>query len=115
MKHPDEEVRQIMCEGEDSIERLSVGEVVYYTFHRHGSVGEDAEFEIENDEVLSHESSETEYIHIEKMKKPEWTGGDAERGKWFFKALRPGSTKLTVRILFRFEVESECTVKIVVE
>jgi hypothetical protein len=115
MKHPDEEIRQITCEGEDSIERLSVGEVVYCAFNRHGSVGEDAEFEIENDEVLSHESSETEYIHIEKMKKPEWTGGNAERGKWFFKAMRSGSTKLTVRILFRFEVESECTVKIVVE
>ncbi len=115
MNAPEEGIRQIKCEGEDSVERLSVGEIVYYAFSRHGSVGEDAEFEIENDEVLSHERSETEYIHIEKMKKPEWTGGDAERGKWFFKACRPGTTRLTVRILFRFEVESECTVKIVVE
>jgi len=112
---PPEEFREIKCEDEDSVERLSVGEVVWYAFSRHGSVGEDAEFEIENDEVLGHERTETEYIHIEKMKKPEWTGGDAERGKWYFRALRPGSTKLTVRILFRFEVESECTVKIVVE
>ena len=115
MKPENDEIRKISCEGEDSIERLTVGERVYYSFHRHGSVGEDAEFEIDNEEVLSHESSETEYIHIEKMKKPEWTGGDAERGKWFFKALRPGTARLTVRILFRFEVESECTVKIVVE
>ena len=112
---PPEEIREIKCDDEDSVERLSVGEVVWYAFSRHGSVGEDAEFEIENDEVLGHERTKTEYIHIEKMKKPEWTGGDAERGKWYFKALRPGSTKLTVRILFRFEVESECTVKIVVE
>ncbi|MFW9982625.1 MAG: hypothetical protein ACFFE3_12010 [Candidatus Thorarchaeota archaeon] len=112
---PPEDIRQIKCEGEDSIERLSVGEVVYYAFHRHGSVGEDAEFEIDNEEVITHERTETEYIHIEKMKKPEWTSGDAERGMWIFKALRPGSTRLTVRILFRFEVESECTVKIVVE
>ncbi|MHA1951990.1 MAG: hypothetical protein ACXAAO_12710 [Candidatus Thorarchaeota archaeon] len=115
MDAPEEDIRQIKCETEDSIERLSVGEVVYYAFSRHGSVGVDAEFEIENDEVLSHERSETEYIHIEKMKKPEWTGGDAERGKWFFKACRPGTSRLTVRKLFRFEVESECTVKIVVE
>ncbi len=112
---PPKDIRQIECEGEDSIERLSVGEVVYYAFHRHGSVGEDAEFEIDNEEVITHERTETEYIHIEKMKKPEWTSGDAERGMWIFKALRPGSTRLTVRILFRFEVESECTVKIVVE
>ncbi len=115
MESSEEEFREIKCEGDDSVERLSVDEVVYYAFHRHGSVGEDAEFEIENDEVISHERTETEYIHIEKMKKPEWTGGDAERGKWFFKALRPGSTKLTVRVMFRFEVESECTIKIVVE
>ena len=112
---PSEELREIKCGGEESVERLSVGEVVWYSFSRHGSVGEDAEFEIENEEVMAHERTETEYIHIEKMKKPEWTGGDAERGKWFFKALRPGSTRLTVRILFRFEVESECKVKIVVE
>ena len=115
MKPENDEIRQIRCEGVDSVERLSVGEMVFYSFHRHGSVGEDAEFEIDNDEVLSHESSETEYIHLDKMKKPEWTGGDAEKGKWFFKALRPGTARLTVRILFRFEVESECTVKIVVE
>ena len=115
MKPENEEIREIRCEDENSVERLSVGETVYYKFHRHGSVGEDAEFEIEKEEVLSHESSETEYIHIEKMKKPEWTGGDAERGKWFFKALRPGTARLSVRVLFRFEVESECTVKIVVE
>ncbi|MFW9793699.1 MAG: hypothetical protein ACFFEE_05335 [Candidatus Thorarchaeota archaeon] len=115
MSPPEKEMREIKCEGEDSVERLSVDEVVYYAFHRHGSVGEDAEFEIENDEVIAHERTETEYIHIGKMKKPEWTGGDAERGWWFFKALRPGSTRLTVRILFRFEVENECTIKIVVE
>ncbi|MHA2145549.1 MAG: hypothetical protein ACXAB0_08855 [Candidatus Thorarchaeota archaeon] len=52
MKAPEKEIRQIKCEGEDSVERLSVGEDVYYAFSRHGSVGEDAEFEIENDEVL---------------------------------------------------------------
>ena len=115
MKAPEEGIRQIKCEEEGSVERLSVGDVVYYAFSRHDSVGEDAEFEIENNEVLSHERSETEYIHIEKMKKPEWTGGDAERGKWFFKACRSGTSRLTVRKLFRFEVESECTVKIVVE
>lgn len=115
MKPPEEETREIKCEGKDSVERLSVGEVVYFAFHRHGSVGEDAEFEIDNGEVLSHEGSETEYINIEKMKKPEWTSGDAERGKWFFRAIRPGTARLTVRTLLRFKTESECTVKMVVE
>ena len=115
VKPESEEIRRVKCRGDDSITSFNVGEDFCYKFHRHGSVGEDAKFEIGNAGIISHERTETEYIHIEKMKKPEWTGGDAERGKWFFKALRPGSTRLSVRILFRFEVESECTVKIVVE
>lgn len=49
------------------------------------------------------------------MKKPGWTGGDAERGKWFFKALKAGGTTLKINILFRFEVESTCTITIVVK
>jgi hypothetical protein len=49
------------------------------------------------------------------MKKPGWTGGDAERGMWFFKAVKVGKTTLTIEELFRFEVESRCTINIIVE
>ncbi len=115
MKPPSDEPRKIECSGDESSVNLTVDEIVWYGFHRHGSVGEDAEFVIEDSSVLEHERTETEYLHPENMKKPGWTGGDAERGKWFFRAIKPGKTKLTVRILFRFEVESECTMNIVVE
>jgi hypothetical protein len=94
---------------------LTVGEVVWYEFHRHGSVGEDAEFEIEDESILIHERTETKYLHPENLKKPGWTGGDAEKGKWFFKGVQQGKTKLTIRILFRYDVESECTMTIFVE
>ena len=109
MKPEEDEVRQIACNKAYCEFTIQVGERFFYQFHRHGSVGEDAEFEIDDDTVIYHENTETEYLHPEHMKKPGWTGGDAERGKWFFRALRPGKATLTIRILFRFEVEEEKT------
>jgi len=115
MKPPEEEIQRVECKGEESSTTLTIGDTVYYEFHRHGSVGEDAEFEIEDDNILIHERTESEYLYPENLKKPGWTGGDAERGKWFFRAVKQGRTKLTIRILFRFEIESECTMTIIVE
>lgn len=110
MKSEDDEVKQIACSNAYCEYTIQVGERFFIQFHRHGSVGEDAEFEIDDDTVIYNEKTETEYLHPENLKKPGWTGGDAERGKWFFRALRPGKTTLTVRILFRFEIEEEKTI-----
>lgn len=115
MKPPQDEITKVECNAEDAVLKLSVGDEFYYQFHRHGSVGEDAEFEIEDDSIVVHTKTETEYLHPENMKKPGWTGGDAEKGKWFFKALKAGGTTLKINILFRFEIESTCTLTIVVE
>jgi hypothetical protein len=115
MKPPEDDIIKVECKGEDTLLKLSVGDEFYYQFHRHGSVGEDAEFTIEDESIIIHTDTKTEYIHPEHMKKPGWTGGDAEKGKWFFKALKTGGTTLTVNILFRFEVESTCTITIIVE
>ncbi len=93
---------------------LRVGEEFFYQFHRHGSVGEDEEFELSDHSIIRHERTEAEYIHPENMK-PGWTGGDAERGQWFFVAAKPGKVTLVIRTLFRFEVEGECAIHIVVE
>ncbi len=110
MKPEKDEPFRIECKETGPIE-VKVDDVFYYGFHRHGSVGEDAEFEIGDKTIISHESTEAEYLHPERMK-PGWTGGDAERCKWLFKALKPGTTTIIVRVLFRFEVESECTMQI---
>jgi len=114
VKPESEEIRRVKCRGDDSITSLSVGEEFRYKFHRHGSVGEDATFEIGNTRIISHERTETVYLHPEKMK-PGMTGGDAERGMWFFKAIAPGATTLTIFVMFRGEVESRCVVKLEVE
>ncbi|MGQ4912218.1 MAG: hypothetical protein ACP6KW_08635 [Candidatus Thorarchaeota archaeon] len=112
---PPQEPRRVEWKGKTDQLRLSLGEEFYLQFHRHGSVGEDAEFSIGNENVIVHERTETEYLHPEHMKDPAWTGGDAERGRWFFRAQGRGSTTLTIRILFRFEVEEEHTLNITVE
>ena len=104
--------RRVEC-GEQPV-NLRVGEEFFYQFHRHGSVGEDAEFEITDTSVIRHDKTETEYLHPERMK-PGWTGGDAESGQWFFTAIRPGNATLIVRTLFRFKVEDECQVHFIVE
>jgi hypothetical protein len=109
LKPPQEEPRRIGCtEGSEPV-NLSLGEEFYVQFHRHGSVGEDAEFEIEDESVVTYLVTETEYLHPERLK-PGWTGGDAERGRWFFRACGRGETALVIRTLFRFEVESTCTI-----
>ncbi len=115
MKPPKDEIPRVECKGEDTVLKISVGDEFYYQFHRHGSVGEDAEFSIEDDSIITHTGTEAKYLHPEHMKKPGWTGGDAERGKWFFKALKAGGTTLKINILFRFKVESTCTITIIVK
>ncbi|TFG34103.1 hypothetical protein EU527_04865 [Candidatus Thorarchaeota archaeon] len=115
MKPPKDEVQRVECSGERSSVTLAVEEEFYYQFHRHGSVGEDAEYIIGDESIISYLRTEAEYLHPEHMKKPGWTGGDAERVKWFFKALKKGTTTLTINILFRFDVESSCVLTIIVE
>jgi hypothetical protein len=107
-------VEEIDWKVESTTVELNEGNRFSFKFHRHGSVGEDAEFEIDDTAIITHEKTETEYLHPERMK-PGWTGGDAERGQWFFRALKSGVTSITVSVLFRFDVESEHKVKFVVK
>ena len=115
MKPPEEDLRRVECSGESSSIELSVGEEFYYQFHRHGSVGEDAEYILGDATIVTYLRTEAEYLHPEHMKKQGWTGGDAERVKWFFKALKEGATTLTINILFRFDIESTCVLNITVK
>ena len=115
MKPNENSVKMIECPKDGHVVRLSLDEEVSFEFFRHGSVGENMEFEIGDESVLKHLRTETEYLHPEKMKYPGWTGGDAERGKWFFKTVGTGKTSLTVSKIFRGTLESKCTVEIVVE
>ncbi len=113
MKPPKEESIEVSWKIEDPSVTVSVGTTFYFNFHRHGSVGEDRTFEIEDENIVEHIETDVHYKHPERMK-PGWTGGDAELGKWFFKAIRPGKTEITVTKLFRFEVEDTYDVQVTV-
>jgi hypothetical protein len=115
LKPPSKEPIEIDWKVPNQNITLGIGDCVMCRFHRHGSVGEDAEFEIGSTDIIVHDDTHTEYVHPEHMKKPEWTGGDAERGQWIFRAIGIGKTTLTIRVLFRFDVESEHQVSIVVK
>ncbi|MFW9788285.1 MAG: hypothetical protein ACFFE2_10545 [Candidatus Thorarchaeota archaeon] len=113
---PDEkEVKRIECQSDGDVMTLGKDELVSYRFFRHGSVGENMEFEIGDESILKYLRTETEYIHPEKMKYHDWTGGDAEKGLWFFQTVGTGKTTLAVSKVFRGTLESKCTLHIVVK
>lgn len=115
MKPDEKEAKRIECQKDGDVVKLGKDELVSFEFYRHGSVGENMEFEIGNESILKHLRTETEYLHPEKMKYPGWTGGDAEKGTWYFETVGTGATTLAVSKIFRGTLESKCTVKIVVE
>jgi hypothetical protein len=115
MKSDEKATKRIECRKDGDVVKLAVNELVSFQFFRHGSVGENMEFELGDESILKHLSTETQYLHPEKMKYPGWTGGDAEKGTWFFETVGTGTTTLTVSKIFRGTLESKCTVKIVVE
>lgn len=115
MNPEERKVKRIECSREEEVVNLSKDELVSFEFFRHGSVGENMEFEIGDESILRHLRTETEYLHPEKMKYHDWTGGDAERGIWFFETVGTGKTTLTVSKIFRGTLESKCTLDIVVE
>jgi hypothetical protein len=114
MKPPSGDILDVEWKGESPVVTIGIDEAFRCRFHRHGSVGEDAEFEILDTSVLIHENTETEYLYPERMK-PGWTGGDAQTGYWYFRGIRPGKTRLIIRVLFRFDVESEHTLDVTVK
>jgi len=87
-------------EGASKEVTLRAGDLVFFEYHRHYSVGIDCEFEIGDSLLLELLRSEHEYVHPERLK-PGWTGGDNERCRWVFKTLHKGKTTLTIRKMFR--------------
>ncbi len=104
---------KLVTMDDDRIE-VSLGETFAIGFHRHGSVGEDAEFEIADVNIVEFVREEAEYLHPERLGSG-ITGGDAERCKWLFLAKQKGQTDIIVRELFRFEVEREVSISVIVE
>jgi len=105
--------KKIECSESGSSYSFKAGDLFYYEFYRHGSVGKEVEFEISDGGVISQVDTHEEYVHPENMK-PGWTGGDLQKGQWFFRADKSGTTSILIRNVFRGRLESECRIEIVV-
>ncbi|RDE17958.1 MAG: hypothetical protein C4K49_00265 [Candidatus Thorarchaeota archaeon] len=105
--------KKIECSEGGSSYSLRAGDLFYYEFYRHESVGKEVEFQIGDDGLISQVDTYKEYVHPERMK-PGWTGGDLQKGQWFFRADKSGTSSIIIRNMFRGRLESECRIEIVV-
>jgi hypothetical protein len=94
--------------------RLELGDRCDFTYNEHVSVGYTADFEIENEEVLSHLETNTTYQYPKKINAG-MTGADAAETTFSFIAKAKGTTLLFVRKYFRFDLEEEFQFRIIVE
>ncbi len=108
---PVADARRVECREGSSEVHLSVGEYFYFEFGRHCSVGEDTEFSILDPDIVVLVRTEVEYLHPERLGTG-IIGADEERGRWYFRAVRQGTTKVVFRYLFRGDVDFECTLHV---
>ncbi len=94
---------------------IKVGDVLYYPYTLHRSVGYDSRFEISDQNVIDLVDRNVEYKYPERMKDPNITGADNALAKFIFKAKNPGKSAITIYNEFRFEVESTEVINITVE
>ncbi len=94
--------------------RAEVGDEFTYSFNEHVSVGFMAEFDIEDESVLRHKGTNTNYETPERMEEPGITGADSAQTTFYFEAISKGTTLLIIRNLFRMDVESEYRFRITV-
>jgi predicted secreted protein len=84
---------------------LKVGQKAYFEYRLHGSVGFYGSYEISDSTVLKMDKEE---ILPDNPNPPVgMTGADNAQAIYIFEALKPGTTKLTVKQLFRNEEKSK--------
>ena len=91
--------------------QVRVGKKMKVKFEQHGSVGIYAEYQITNEQVVQYVKTETRF---KNPKNAEMPGGDAATGEFIFIAKQRGTTQLTIRNMFRGDVESQKQITIVV-
>ena len=91
--------------------QLKVGEKVSYRYKKHSSVGFDAEYAISDQTILKLVAEKTEF---DKPSKKGMSGGDSATGYFIFHALKEGEVTVTVKQLYRGELEAEQIIKMVV-
>ena len=86
-----------------TIYTVKVGEKISFKTNVHASVGMGAEYEIQDEKIINLEESEVIYDNPNF----EGTGGDAGMQKFTFKGLSKGKTKVTIKKVYRGDLEKE--------
>lgn len=90
---------------------LSVNEEAYYQASVHGSVGTAVELEIDNEGVIKVGEQKVDYENPERAEMP---GGDAATKTFVLKALSAGKAKITIKNLYRGDLQSEQVIECIV-
>lgn len=93
---------------------VPVGEALILRAPYHESVGFTSECLIADPTVLSLEDDSIRYLHPERLGGG-ITGGDEAVQTYCLRALKPGESLLTLRRLFRGEIEEEKAIGMVVQ
>ncbi|GAB5416400.1 MAG: hypothetical protein Crog4KO_10140 [Crocinitomicaceae bacterium] len=90
-------------------ETVYLGDVVTYTGHVHGSVGEQVSAQILEDGVLRFIDTEIDY---EQDQSQGLSGGDGAWKSFVYHATKVGETTITIQEIFRGEIMQERTITI---
>ncbi len=88
--------------------QIKVGEKISFTTSVHGSVGMAADYEILDSKILKLEDSKIIYDNPNF----EGTGGDGGMKKFVFKGLSTGKTKVTIKKIYRGELQKKIILEV---
>ena len=95
-----------------SVDTVTVGTTLKYTGNVHHSVGETVEVASQNDSIVAYVDTDFKYNKKYIGRRP--SGGDAATRTFYFEAMAPGETTITIEEIFRGELENEYVITIVV-
>ncbi|MDB2656565.1 hypothetical protein N9Y60_00770 [Crocinitomicaceae bacterium] len=95
-----------------SHQTVILGDIITYTGHVHGSVGEQFTVDIDDNGVLRMIDTEIDYEQDQSLG---MSGGDGAWKTYLFQATKIGESTITIQEIFRGEVISERTITVIVE
>jgi hypothetical protein len=96
----------------ESHQTVMLGDIITYTGHVHGSVGEQFTMDMENKGVLRFIDAEINYEQDQSLG---MSGGDGAWKTYIFQATQVGESVVTIQEIFRGEVISESSITVIVE
>ena len=95
-----------------SHQTVFLGDIIEYTGHVHGSVGEQFTVDMKDNGVLRFIDTEIDYEQDQSLG---MSGADGAWKTYLFQATKVGETTITIQELFRGEVISERVITVIVE